>query len=202
MTRTLSSALTALILVAPAPAGKYNAVLSPGDAAPDLVGLPGTDGKPHSLSDFRDAPVVVILFTCNSCPTAIDYEDRTIALARKYAGKAAVIAVNPNTIPADRPDKMAKRAKEKGFPFPYVHDAGQTVAKAFGAQYTPEYVVLDRERKVVYLGALDDKTKAADAKVNYVEAAIDAALAGRVPEVRETLPRGCKVRFNRARRDD
>jgi peroxiredoxin len=190
----------ALLLAAPAYAGKYNDALSVGDPAPAFANLPGTDGKTYSLADFKDKDAVVVVFTCNSCPIAVDYEDRIIALAKRYADRVAVVAVNVNTIPADRLDKMSERAKEKGFPFPYLYDESQKTAKLYGANYTPEFFVLDRERQVVYMGALDDKTKAEEATVNYVAQALDAVLKGAKPATGETLARGCRVRFERKRR--
>jgi len=187
-------------------AGEFNPTLKIGDTAPTWSNLAGTDGQKHSSVDLKDKSVVVVVFTCNSCPTAIDYEERIVAIARKYAAeptsKVAVVAINSNTIAADKLDKMIDRAKERGFPFPYLYDESQKVAKAFGALYTPEFFVLDRDRKVVYMGALDDKTKADEAKVNYLANAIDAILAGKSPAKVETLARGCRIRFNRVRRTD
>lgn len=192
-----------LLAAAVAAAGEYNPVLSVGDQAPAWQDLPGTDGKTHSLADLKDRPVVVVVFTCNSCPYAVDYEDRIIALARKHAGpegQAAVVAINVNTIEEDRLPAMQQRAKEKGFNFPYLFDASQQIARAYGATFTPEFFVLDKHRKVVYMGALDDSTRADEVKVRYVEAAIQAALAGESPAVKETVARGCLVRYARSRR--
>lgn len=180
--------------------GRFNAKLSPGDAAPAWRDLPGTDGRKHSLSDLREHPAVVLLFTCNSCPIAVDYEDRIIAFAKKYEGRAAIVAVNVNTIADDRLDKMAERAKEKKFPFTYIFDETQQLARDYGANYTPEFFVLDRDRKIAYLGAMDERTPPAEAGLKYLENAVDAVLAGRKPEPAETLARGCRIRFNRAKR--
>src|SRR5215831_9637475 len=108
MTRHGGLALLVLVLLAGAvPAGKFNEVLSPGDAAPAWSDLPGVDGKKHSLADLKDKDVVVVVFTCCSCPAAEDYEDRIIAFAKKHAeSKVALVAINVNTIPEDRLDKM------------------------------------------------------------------------------------------------
>ncbi|VTS05681.1 thioredoxin family protein [Tuwongella immobilis] len=205
MFRCLAS-LSLVLLSSHLWAGEFNPTLKIGDSAPGWSKLPGTDGNTHSMADLADKKVIVVVFTCNSCPTAVDYEQRIVAIARKYAADpqspVAVVAINSNTIAADRMDKMIDRAKERGFPFAYLHDESQKVAKAFGAQYTPEAFVLDADRKVVYMGAIDDKTKAEEAKISYVAQAIEAALAGKAPEKVETLPRGCRIRFNKARRDD
>ena len=105
--------------------GKYNKVLAPGDAAPAWEKLDGTDGKQHSLADLKDKEVVVLVFTCNTCPVAVGYEDRLIAFAKGFAGpdaKVAVVAVNSNAGKDDAPDEMVKRAKKKEFPFAYLSD--------------------------------------------------------------------------------
>lgn len=182
-------------------AGKYNPTLNVGDAAPEWKNLPGTDDKNHSLADLKDKAVVVVAFTCNTCPTAVDYEDRIMAIGKKYAagGKVAVVAINANQVEGDLLPKMKERATERSFNFTYLHDDTQQVAKAYGATFTPEFFVLDQNRKIVYMGALDDATKVDEVKVKYVEDAVDAALAGRTPETRETVARGCLVRYARQR---
>jgi peroxiredoxin len=200
MNRCAIVVLSAFALAAPVAAGKFNEKLSVGDPAPDFNGLPGTDGLSHALGDFKGKDAVVVVFTCNSCPVAEEYEDRIIALARKYGDRVGFIAVNANNTPADMPERMKEKAKEKGFPYPYVHDATQATARAYGATYTPEFVLLDRDRKVAYLGALDDKSKADEAKERYLEAAIEAVLKGEKPATAETLARGCKVRYDRKKR--
>jgi peroxiredoxin len=191
-----------LALAAVALAGQYNPVLKIGDAAPDWSGLEGTDGKKYALADFKDKEVLVLCFTCNTCPYAVDHEDRLIALARKFAaegGKAALIAINANLVPDDLLPAMRQRANQKGFNFPYLHDATQAVAKSYGATYTPEFVVLDASRKVVYLGAMDDSPDGKSVRRRYVEEAVAAALAGRKPEVTETPAVGCAIRYVRSR---
>jgi peroxiredoxin len=179
--------------------GEFNKVLSVGDAAPAFEGLDGTDGFKHGLTDFKDQSAVVVIFTCNSCPVANLYEERIAALAKKYAdgpgAKVAVVAINPNTIPDDRMDKMIERAKKKKYNYLYLSDPTQKTAKAYGAMYTPEFFVLDRDRKIAYMGSLDDTSKAEDVKEQFVAAALDAILAGKKPEKGETLARGCKVRY-------
>lgn len=185
------------------PAGEYNEVLSIGDKAPAWVNLPGTDGKQHSLADLKEKQVVVVAFTCNSCPVAVDYEDRLIDFAKEFASpgsKVAVVAINVNTIPADRLDMMKERFQQKGFNFPYLYDASQQIARAYGATYTPEFFVLDQDRKIAYMGAMDDRNKASEAKVNYLKSAVQAVLKGEKPAKAETPGRGCKIRYERKRR--
>lgn len=191
------------LLLAPtvAFAGKYNAKLTIGEPAPEWKDLEGVDGKKHSLADLKDKEVIVIAFTCNTCPYAVDYEDRMIALAEKFSkeGKVAVVAINANLVEADLLPAMKQRAEEKKFNFPYLHDATQAVARSFGATRTPEFVVLNKERKVVYIGALDDSSDAAKATKHYIADAVTAALAGKTPAITETPPVGCAVRYTRQR---
>jgi peroxiredoxin len=191
--------LLALSLVpATAVAGEFNKTLSVGDPAPAWKDLPGTDGKKHSLTDYKDR-VVVLLFTCNSCACSEEYEDRIIAFAEKYKDKLAVVAVNVNTIPDDRLDAMKKKAEKKKFPFPYLYDETQKIARDYGATRTPEFFVLTKDRKVAYMGAMDDKTKADDVKEKYLEAAVDAVLRGDKPPKGETIVHGCLIRIKRVR---
>jgi peroxiredoxin len=112
-----------------------------------------------------------------------------------------VIAVNVNLIPADSPEKMKERARKEGFVFPYLFDKSQQIGQAFGATRTPEFFVLNKDRKVVYMGAMDDSTDASKVKQNYVQQAIDAALQGKQPETTETIAIGCNVRYKRIRRN-
>ena len=181
-------------------AGEFNKVLSVGDEAPAWVDLEGTDGKKHSLADLKGKDVVVVVFTCNSCPIATDYEPRILEFAKKYAtpeSKVAVVAINVNTIKEDQLPEMTKRAEKKKYPFPYLYDPSQQIAKKFGAMYTPEFFVLNAERKIVYLGAMDEKDPPAEGGKNFLELAVTATQKGKKPATGETLGRGCRIRFNR-----
>src|SRR5262249_7914403 len=156
--------------------------------APEWNDLPGVDGKKHSLAELKDKDVVVVVFTCNSCPIAQDYEDRIIAFSKKYTvpeSKVAFVAICVNLIEEDRLPKLAERATEKSFNFPYLYDETQKFGKAFGAYYTPEFFVLDRNRKIAYMGAMDDHSPPAEAKINYLEKAVEAVLKGDKPETTE-----------------
>ncbi len=184
-------------------AGEFNDVLSVGDRAPDWSDLPGTDGKKHSLSDLKDKEVVLLVFTCVSCPTAVDYEDRINAIAKQHVGengKVAVVAVCVNRVEADRLPKLTVRAKEKNFAFAYLSDESQKIAKDYGAVFTPEFYVLNQERRIVYMGAMDDNSDATKAQQKYVEQAISSALKNEKPTVTETLARGCRVRYVREKK--
>lgn len=203
ISRLLFSLALVCAMSAVASAGKYNPVLDVGDAAPDWNALPATNGKTYSRDSFKDKKVLVVAFTCNSCPYAVDYEDRLNQLAKKYSAKdsqVGVIAVNVNLVPADSLEKMKARAEQKEFAFPYLFDKSQKIGQAFGATRTPEFFVLNQDRKVIYMGAMDDATDASKVKHNYVEEAITAALAGKQPETGETIAIGCNVRYKRIRR--
>ncbi len=192
-------------LAAPAEAGKFNKTLSPGDPAPAWDNLDGTDGTKHALADFKGKDVVVVVFTCNSCPVAEGYEDRIIGFATKHAGpdaKVGLVAINVNTGKDDALPAMKVRAGKKKFPFPYLYDPTQEIARKYGAAYTPEFFVLDRDRKVVYLGAMDDKAPPGEAKLNHLEVAVAAALTGQKPELAETsAAAGCRIKLNRKKDD-
>lgn len=184
-------------------AGAHNPVLSIGDKAPEWKDLPGIDGKKHSLADLKSSDVVVVCFTCNSCDSATDYEDRIVALAKKYADpklKVTFVAVNVNKIPEDNLANMKKRAEAKKFPFAYLFDETQKIAKDFGATFTPEFFVLDKNRKISYMGGLDDSSNAKLAKHNFLEAALDSILKGQKPKTAETVAIGCMIRYERERR--
>jgi len=193
----------ALLIDPAASGGTYNKQLSIGDTAPAWSELVGTDEQKHSLADFADKDVLVICFTCNTCPYAVDYEDRLIQLAKKFAaegGKCGLIAINANKIKDDLLPAMQERAKSKGFNFPYLHDETQQVAMSYGATFTPEFVVLNKDRKVIYLGAMDDSPDGKKITKRYVEEAVAAALAGRKAEISETPAVGCAVRYVRERK--
>ena len=205
---SLLAVLTAVACLSPVAAGpgKFNKVLGPGDKAPAWENLEGTDGKKHALADFKGKDVVVVVFTCNSCPVAAGYEDRIIAFTEKYAGKpdsgVAVVAINVNTAKADALPAMKDRAEKKKFNFAYLYDPTQEIARKYGAVFTPEFFVLDKDRKVVYTGAMDDKAPPGEAKTAFLERAVSAALAGKTPEAGETsAAAGCRIKFD-PKKDD
>jgi len=202
MHRWVVAACLVVVASATIHAGQFNNVLNIGDDAPAWVELPGTDGKKHSLADLKAKSVVVVVFTCNSCPVAEDYEPRIMAFAKKHGGAdghVAIVAINVNKVPEDRLDKMTERAKEREFNFAYLHDESQKIAKSFGATYTPEFFVLDKDRKIAYMGAMDDKGPPAEPTTSFLDRAVEATLKGEKVTKAETLARGCKVRYVRPR---
>jgi peroxiredoxin len=201
---SLAVLLALALNVSPAPlfAGKYNPNVSIGDKVAEWTDLPGADEKTYSSKDFADRDCLVVVFTCNSCPYAVDYEDRINRLAKKYAAPdapVAVVAINVNRLEADRLPAMRKRAEERKFVFPYLYDESQQIAKQFGAVRTPEFFVLNKERRIVYMGAMDDNTKESEVQQRYVEQAIEATLHSEPVVVAETPPVGCQVRYVRER---
>ena len=132
MTRFVATILSVALSAASSPAGKFNKVLSIGDAAPTWEGLEGTDGKKHALADFKDHDAVVVIFTCNSCPVAEGYEDRILAFA-KANPKVGLVAINVNTMKDDALPAMKVRAAKKKLPYPYLFDPTQEIARKFGA---------------------------------------------------------------------
>ena len=172
-----------------------------GDVVSDFE-LKNVDGKMISLSDYNEAKGFIITFTCNTCPFAIAYEDRIIALDKKYASKGyPVIAINPNNPlvqPGDSFKAMQQRAKEKGFTFPYLVDEGQKVYPKYGATKTPHMYILQKTKKgnvVKYIGAIDDNHQDTSAvKTKYVENAVDALLKGEEIKQTETKAIGCSIK--------
>jgi len=205
MPRWTIGLLAVLVIAASAraSAGEFNAILNLGDPAPAWTNLPGVDGKKHSMSDLNEKQLVVVVFTCNSCPIASDYEDRIIAFAKKCAGlhaKSAVVAINVNTVEEDRLPKMKERAESKGFPYPYLFDQTQKIAKAYGAVFTPEFFVLDKDRKIAYMGGFDDNSEPTKVTRRFLETAVEAVLKGGKPSPAETIASGCLIRYDRGRR--
>lgn len=172
-----------------------------GDIATDFS-LENIDGKMVSLSDFKEAKGFIVVFTCNTCPYAVAYEDRVEALNKKYASQGyPVIAIMPNNTdvkPGDNMEAMKARAKAKGFTFPYLMDKGQKIYPQYGATKTPHVYILQKTKKgneVKYIGAIDDNYKDANAvNQKYVENAVDALLSGK--EIPETKTRaiGCSIK--------
>lgn len=181
--------------------GTLNDGYAVGDTASDFS-LRNIDGKMVSLSDYKEAKGILLIFTCNTCPYAVAYEDRIIALDKKYKDKGVpVIAINPNNPqvqPGDSFEKMQQRAREKGFTFPYLLDEGQEVYPRYGATRTPHVFLLENTAEghiVRYIGTIDDNYQDAGAvETRYVEDAVDAMLQGKKIEVPTTRAIGCSIK--------
>lgn len=162
--------------------------------------LPGTDARTHTADGYRQAKVLGVIFTCNHCPYARAWEDRLIQLQRTYAGSGVQFLLINSNDPAKYPDdsfeNMQHRAKEKGYPFPYLFDETQEVARSYGAARTPEIFLFDAQRALRYHGAPDDHYEDPRAVTrHYLREAIEALLAGRRPETTETGPVGCTIKW-------
>ena len=169
-----------------------------GEQAADFS-LKNVDGTMVSLKDYKGVKGYIVVFTCNTCPYAVMYEDRIIELHNKYASQGyPVVAINPNDPSVKAGDdfaSMQQRAKEKNFPFKYLYDDGQKVYPAFGAVRTPHVFLLDANRYVRYIGAIDDNAQNPSlVSIKYLENAIEALKAGNNPEPAETKAIGCTIK--------
>ena len=175
-----------------------------GDVATDF-NLKNIDGKMVKMADDKAAKGFVVIFTCNHCPYAVAYEDRIVALDKKFRSMGyPVIAINPNdaaAYPADSFEAMQKRAKEKGFTFPYLVDETQQVAKTYGATKTPHVYLLQKNNNklvVKYIGTIDDNYQDADeVKEPYLANAIESLLAGKDLAPTETKAVGCSIKWKK-----
>jgi peroxiredoxin len=196
-TKTTAITILSLFTALTTFAGGYNV----GDKATDFK-LKNVDGKYVSLSDYEDAKGFVVVFTCNHCPFAIAYQDRIIAIDKKYKSKGyPVIAINPNDeeiVEGDSFEAMVDRSKEKGFTFPYLKDETQEVYRTYGATRTPHVYLLEKEKGdyiVKYIGTIDDNYKDPSAvKQTYLTDAIDALIAGNDPNPEFTKAIGCTIK--------
>jgi peroxiredoxin len=167
-------------------------------AAPEFV-LPATDGRTYTLASFAGSQCLAIVFLANHCPYASAWEGRVVALARRYGRRgvafAAICSSDATRFPADAPERMAERARDRRFPFPYLYDEDQTVARAFGATHTPHLFLFDGERRLRYQGAIDSDWEDGDAAIPYVRDALDALLSGVDVPRPITDPRGSRLRY-------
>ncbi|MDX8045500.1 thioredoxin family protein [Gracilibacillus sp. S3-1-1] len=171
-----------------------------GEKAPDFQ-LPATDGKEYRLSDFADAKVLVVFFTCNHCPFVVGSNEVTRATAEKFAEKGVTfVGINANsekTKPNDSFDAMVEQMKEHQFPWIYLHDKSQEVAKAYGALRTPHFYVLNEGRELIYTGrGIDNPRESEKATVNDLENALTEHLAGQEISTPLTNPLGCNVKWH------
>lgn len=199
--RKVLLSLVVLALATSAFAGKYNKVLSIGDKAPSFAGIPAVyNGREASLtlSDVKE-DIVVIVFLGNHCPYVLANEDRLIEFTNDYKDKGVrVIGLSVNDLDSDRLPAIKDYTKEKKSNYVYGYDESGAVGKAYGASNTPQYIVLDKDRKVRYLGALDDSPLKEDKVTKqYLSDAVDALLKGEKPPVEETRAIGCGIKYKR-----
>lgn len=178
-----------------------NGTLKAGDTAPDFK-LKNVDGKEVSFASFPKAKGYIVVFTCNTCPYAVAYEQRIIELDKKFKSQGyPVIAINPNdpeASKADTFDKMQDLAKEKKYPFPYLFDAGQKITDQYGAKHTPHLFIVSKTPKgnvIEYVGAIDNDPEGTKTeKTKYAEDAIAALKSNQKPAITQTKEIGCTVK--------
>ncbi len=171
-----------------------------GDSAPDFK-LPGTDGNTYQLRDFSQSPVLVVFFTCNHCPYVIGSDEATRETAHKFAGQGVqfvgVNANSKNTYIEDDFAHMVTRMKEHQFPWTYLHDEPQAIAKAYGALRTPHFYVLDKDRKLIYTGrGIDTPRDCSQMTINDLDRTLTEHLAGEPISIPTTNPIGCNVKWD------
>lgn len=173
--------------------------LSPGAAAPTFT-LKNVNGQMVSLGDYANRKAVVVAFVSNHCPYSQAYQGRLIAMQKEYGPQGVqLVLINPNDAakqPQDSYENMQKRAQEKSYPFPYLKDETQQVAKAYGAQRTPEVYVI-AGNKVVYRGRIDDNTEEAQVKQRDLKNALDKIVAGTPDQINPALTKafGCTIKW-------
>jgi len=169
-----------------------------GDAAPQFE-LPDTGGTTTSLPAPGEARAAVVVWTCNHCPYALAWHDRLTAVAHEYAGRGVrFVAINSNDAeryPADSPAAMAGRYDAGEWGMPYLHDASQDIARAYGAKATPDLFVLDSDLRLRYRGAPDADHADPTQDAAWLRSALDAVLAGTAPDPAETEPIGCSIKW-------
>ncbi len=178
-----------------------------GTAAPDFS-LPDAGGQTVSLSDFADAPVLLVIFMCNHCPFVKHVAAGLAELAREYRQRGvAVVGINSNDVanfPDDAPAKMAEEVEHRGYTFPYLYDETQEVAKAYRAACTPDFYVFDKDRRLVYRGQMDSSRPGSGIKVTGedLRGALDAALAGRPVPEEQRASIGCNIKWKAGNEPD
>jgi peroxiredoxin len=194
-------AVSLMAIPALADKGKYNKVIGVGQKAPDFSGIPALTSSGESaslsLSDLKE-DVVVLVFLGNHCPVVQRYEDRLIDFTNDYKDKGVrVVGVSVNDLDSDRLPKIKEYMKDHKSNYTYGYDESQAIGRAYGAVVTPQFFVLDKERKIRYTGLMDDNMNEAKVKKTYLRDAVDAVLKGENPAVDETNPQGCSVKYKK-----
>jgi peroxiredoxin len=200
MRKVVLSLVAISAIALPVLAGKYNKVVSVGDKAPTFSGLPAVyNGEDTSVSlpDLKE-DVVVLVFLANHCPVVQQYEDRIIEFTRDYKDKGVrVVGIAVSKQAIDKIPGIKDYMKEHKSNYVYAYDETQEIGKAYGATNTPQFFVLDKERKIRYTGAMDNNSNEAKATKNYLREAVDALLKGESPAVDETRAVGCGISYSR-----
>ena len=176
-------------------------MLALGTSAPDFSLPDAVSGKTVSLADFDGRKALVVMFICNHCPYVKHVADELAKLGRDYQGKkVGFVAISSNDVdnyPDDSPDNMKAEAQKRGYPFPYLYDEDQSVAKAYDAACTPDFYVFDARQKLVYRGQLDDSRPNSGVPVTGADlrSAIEAVLAGEKPDEKQKPSMGCNIKW-------
>lgn len=182
-------------------------MLDLGTPAPDFS-LPNVDGKAVSLSDFKDAAALVVVFMCNHCPFVKHVAPELARFAQEYAGRnVAVVGISSNDVagyPDDSPDKMKAEAAERGYVFPYLYDEGQAVAKAYRAACTPDFYLFDKSLRLFYRGQFDNSRPESGIPVTGADlrSAVEAALSGDSPPADQRPSLGCNIKWKKGNEPD
>ena len=188
-------------------AATNSTMLALGTSVPNFS-LPDTEGNIVSAADFKGAPALLVIFMCNHCPFVKHILNDLVELAEEYRDKGvAVVGINSNDVtgyPEDRPEMMAKLAKEAGFSFPYLYDETQEVAKAYQAACTPDFFLFGREMKLVYRGQMDDSRPGNKIPVTGADltAAIEAVIAGSEVNTEQKPSIGCNIKWKTGNQPD
>jgi peroxiredoxin len=178
-----------------------------GTQAPDFS-LVNVDGRTVSLSDFDDAPALLVIFMCNHCPYVKHLADELAEFTGEYMQKGvAVVGINSNDVanyPADSPEQMVAEAEQRGYPFPYLYDETQEVAKAYRAACTPDFYLFDGDQRLAYRGQFDSSRPDSGIPISGADlrAAIDAVLAGKKPAAQQKPSIGCNIKWMRGKEPD
>jgi peroxiredoxin len=178
-----------------------------GTKAPDFS-LVNVDGRTVSLADFSQAPALLVIFMCNHCPFVKHLADALARFAAEQMEKGvAVVGINSNDVanyPADSPEQMVREAEERGYPFPYLYDETQDVAKAYRAACTPDFFLFDRDRRLAYRGQFDDSRPDNGKPITGADlrAAISSVLAGKKPSDQQRPSIGCNIKWKRGNEPD
>ena len=169
------------------------------DQAPDFS-LKATDGNTYSLNNFVGKNALAVIFSCVHCPYVLAWEDRIIDVANEYGpkglGVAYICSNDPVKYPQDNFENMAKHISDKGFPFPFLHDDSQEVARAYGAERTPEVFLFDADRKLVYTGSVDDNyEEPSEAKHHWFRGAVEKAIIKAPVAEPVSAPKGCTIKW-------
>lgn len=172
-----------------------------GDRCPTF-NLATPAGQRYSLPAFKEKDYLVVIFAANHCPYVGAWEDRMVAIGNEFSSRGvAFVAISPTDVtkfPQDAPEEMAKRAEAAGYPFPYLYDEDQSVARSFGASRTPEVFVFDQERILRYHGAIDSDWEESSGMENYLRDALDRLISGASVYLPETPPVGCVIKYRNA----